>query len=203
MPTKNKARNRNHPAKGSSIRVEPIRKLKDIRRIKKLREDNPRDVCLFTFGINTAYRANELLSIKVGDVSDLRAGDRFELWQQKTKKYRAITLNEAVVSSIDAWLAVHPNPVPGAALFWSQKTRAALGVSAVNHMVKRWCAEAGLKGNYGSHSLRKTWGYHQRIQNKAAVPLLMEAFGHSTQKQTLDYLGIQAEEIQELYSLVL
>lgn len=117
MPTKSKVKNHNHPAKGSTIKVEPIRSLKGIRRIKRLRKDNPRDVCLFTFGINTAYRANELLSIKVGDVSDLQAGGRFELWQKKTKKYRVITLNEAVVDSIGAWLAVHPNPVSESLLF--------------------------------------------------------------------------------------
>jgi len=28
----------------------------------------------------------------------------------------------------------------------------------------------------------------------------MEAFGHTTQKQTLDYLCIQSAEIQELYT---
>jgi len=76
-------------------------------------------------------------------------------------------------------------------------------VSAVNRLVKRWCSDNGLKGNYGSHTLRKTWGYHQRKQKNAPIPLLMEAFGHSTQKQTLDYLGIQAQEIQELYALEL
>jgi len=29
----------------------------------------------------------------------------------------------------------------------------------------------------------------------------MEAFGYATQKQTLDYLGIQAQEIQDFYAV--
>ena len=56
-------------------------------------------------------------------------------------------------------------------------------------------------GNYGSHSLRKTWGYWQYMSGNArTMPLLMEAFGHSSQKQTLDYLCIQAKDIEEIYT---
>ena len=33
----------------------------------------------------------------------------------------------------------------------------------VNQKVKSWCRTINLKGNFGSHSLRKTWGYHQRV----------------------------------------
>ena len=32
-----------------------------------------------------------------------------------------------------------------------------------------------------------------------AIPILMEALGHSNQKQTLGYLGIQPEEIMDIY----
>jgi len=65
------------------IKVEPIRELKAIKRIKKLREDRPRDLCLFTLGINTAYRANEFLSLRIGQVDYLMPGDRLELRQSK------------------------------------------------------------------------------------------------------------------------
>jgi len=42
---------RNHPAKGSSIKVEPIRDRRAIADIKALLKDNPRNLCLFTLGI--------------------------------------------------------------------------------------------------------------------------------------------------------
>lgn len=193
----------NHPKKGSSIKVEPIRDLKAIKRIKKLREDNPRDLCLFTFGINSAYRAGEILSLTVGQVDYLQAGDRLDIKQSKSGKYRAITLNQMVIDAIDGWLKVHPDSRSDAPLFRSQRTGQALTVSVVNHMIKRWCADVGLKGNYGSHSMRKTWGYHQRITNKTALPLITDAFGHSSQRQTLDYLGIQEQEIAQLYDMEL
>ncbi len=70
-------RNPNHPKPGSSIKVEPIRQKAAIERIKAalLHNGKYRDHCLFTLGINTAYRANELLSITIQQAAELSAGD--------------------------------------------------------------------------------------------------------------------------------
>jgi len=200
---KPRPRNHNHPAKGSTTKVEPIRDLKAIKRIKKLYADKPRDLCLFTMGINTAYRAKELLSLTVGQVDHLQAGDRLDLKQTKNGQYRATTLNPTVITAIDNWLRHHPDPHAEAPLFRSTVTGQALRVSTVNNMVKQWCREVGLRGNYGSHSLRKTWGYHQRVHNGQPLPLLTAAYGHATQAQTLAYLCIQEEEIADLFAMEL
>jgi len=198
-----KLRNSNHPKKGSSIKVEPIRDIKSIRAIKKLLKDSPRDLCLFTFGINTAYRAGEILSLSVGQAEHLGVGDRLEIKQSKSGKYRAITINKTVAKALADWLLVHPDKRSDAPLFISQRTRKALSVSTLSTVVKNWCGEIGLKGNYGSHSMRKTWGYHQRVKNKQPIPLLMVAFGHASQAQTLEYLCIQDDEIRNLYDMEL
>lgn len=192
--------------------MEPIRDLKAIKRIKKLREGNglywQRDLCLFTLGINTAYRANELLSITVGQVDYLDPGDRLELFQIKTKKRRGAILNKTVSASLTTWLEAHPSADRSAPLFVSSRGGNALTIPTATGMVKEWCEEAGLRGNYGSHTLRKTWGYHQLRSNKETaphlvLPLLMEAYGHSTQRQTLEYLCIESDEIEDLYALEL
>ena len=195
-------KNANHPAKGSSIKVEPIRDLKSIERIKnRLRRENKmRELCLFTLGINTAYRAGELMSLTVGQVEHLGAGDRLEVFQSKTRRHRAITINRPSVAAIAEWLCEHPAPAPEAPLFISARGGQALNVSVVNRMVKAWCAAEGLKGNYGSHTLRKTWGYFQLRLANAPIPFLMEAYGHATQRQTLDYLCVESEEIRALYT---
>ena len=131
------AGNKNRPKKGSSIKVEPIRDLKAIKRIKKLYADNPRDLCLFTFGINTAYRAGEILSLTVGQVDYLQAGDRLEIKQSKTGKHRSVTVNQTVVEAIDNWLKVHPDKQSHAPLFSSKKTGEALTVAAVHTCKKK------------------------------------------------------------------
>ena len=51
-------RNPNRPAPGSTIRVEPIKQLKAI---KKMLAGRPRDLALFALGINTNLRASDLI----------------------------------------------------------------------------------------------------------------------------------------------
>ncbi len=100
-----KGSNPNHPALGSRIKVEPIRTKTAIEHIKKILRDTPRNLCLFTLGINTAYRANELLSIRLGQVRTLQVGDALDLKQSKTRKYRMVTLNRPAVETIQYYLA--------------------------------------------------------------------------------------------------
>lgn len=192
--------NPNRPPRGSSIKVEPIRDLEAVGRIKAMLADTPRDYCLFVTGINSAYRASELLSITVRHAEALRPGDRFELKQAKNSKYRAITINNNVADAMGRCLDWHPTGEADAPLFWSRKSRTALCVPSLTRLVKCWCAELGLRGNYGSHTLRKTWGYHQRKTYDKPLSLLTRAYGHASEAQTLEYLCIQPEEFDELYA---
>ncbi len=183
--------------------MEPIRELAAIERIRVQLRGRPRDLCLFVLGINTAYRASELLSITCGQVSHLCPGDVLDLRERKTKKRRTTTLNHAAIAAIAEWLSVHPDPHDSAPLIRS-RTGGTLCVSTMTNMVKSWCAEAGLHGNYGSHTLRKTWGFHQLRQNRKTkphlvLPLLMKAYGHASQEQTLEYLCVQSDEVASLF----
>lgn len=189
-------RNPNHPKKGSTIKVDPIKKLKDIKAIKAILHDKPRDLCLFTLGINTNLRASDLLRITAGMVKDLKAGDELTLKEKKTGKHRRITLNKTATDAIQGLLSSrdYQDEQP---LFTGQ--RGPLTVPSVNRLVKGWCRSINLKGNYGSHTLRKTFGYHQRVSFGVSVPELMVVFNHSSQRETLEYLCIQPEEVKSIY----
>lgn len=191
-----KGQNLNHPAKGSTIRVEPIKDMKDIKSIKRLLQDSPRDLCLFTLGINTNLRASDLLSIKAGQVRGLKPGDDLTLKEKKTGKHRRITLNKAVIASLQGLLSsrAYQDADP---LFSGQ--RGPLTVPSVNRMVKQWCKAVNLKGNYGSHTLRKSFGYHQRVTFGRGIPELMTVFNHSSQRETLEYLCVQPDEVKSIY----
>ena len=69
----------NHPKKGTRVKVEPIRKMKDIQTIKKLLANKSRDFCLFILGINTNLRTSDLLGLAPGQVRGLRPGDDLEI----------------------------------------------------------------------------------------------------------------------------
>ena len=191
------AKNPNRPRKGAILKVAPIKALKDIRAIKKILAGRPRDLCLFVLGINTNLRASDLLGITVAQVKDLAPGDELVLNEKKTGKTRRITLNKAAVAAIQALLSSAPYHEKDF-LFKSQRAPV-LTVSSVNNLVKAWCRAINLPGNYGSHSLRKTWGYHQRVTFNVSLPELMVCFNHSTQRQTLEYLCIQPDEIRAIY----
>lgn len=189
----------NHPQKGSTIKVEPIRDLKNIKAIKRLLSDNLRDLAIFTTGINTNLRASDILKITVGQVRHLSPEDHFTLKEKKTGKDRNITINKTVHEVIRKLLTTMPDVKDEEPIFQSRKGGKALGVPYLNSLVKQWCREINLTGNYGSHTLRKTFGYMHRVVNKTDLPTLMTMFNHSSQKQTLDYLCIQASEIRDAY----
>jgi integrase len=193
-----KRKNPNAPRKGAKIKVEPIRSLEDIQLIRHMLQEKPRDLALFTIGINTNLRASDLLRLRVYQVRDLKAGGSIEINEKKTGKPRRLTLNRACVQAIRNLLETESYH-PGEHLFKSQKSGKALKVSSVHNLVKAWCKTIKLKGNYGSHTLRKTWGYHQRVTYRVDIPTLMVCFNHATQKQTLNYLCIQPEEITSVF----
>lgn len=191
--------NPNHPQKGAIITVDPIRETKHIRAIKKILADKPRDLALFVVGINTNLRASDLTRITVGHVRGLKPGDSFDLREKKTGKVRPVVMNGDCTKAITRYLSSRPDAGDDEPLFRSQRGRQALTPISINALVKGWCRTINLKGNFGAHSLRKTWGYHQRTAFNVDMPTLMAAFGHASQRQTLRYLGIGEEEVRNVF----
>jgi integrase len=201
LPEVDPVRNPNHPRKGDVIKVEAIRREKDINLIKKLLADKPRDLAIFTMGINTNLRASDLLRITIGQVQHVRPGEQFSLREKKTQKLRSITMNKTVSEAVQKLLKTVDTSDSNAYLFRSRQKRngGQLTVGYLNRLVKGWCAEINLKGNYGSHTLRKTFGVAHRTRFGTDIPTLMTMFNHATQRQTLAYLGVQTGELQEAY----
>jgi integrase len=196
-----KVKNPNHPDQGDDIKVEPIRNLKDIQNIKKNLQGNPRDFAIFVLGINTNLRGVDMLKLKVGQLRHVGVGEDFRIIEQKTGKERRITINNAVYRAIQALIDSMPRCQDEDYLFRSRQGNGKpISGPYLNNLVKKWCA--GIKppgSNFGAHTLRKTFGYHQRTLFDVDIPTLMVMFNHSTQKQTLAYLGIQAKEIKTAY----
>lgn len=188
----------NRPQPGDIIKVEPIRDLKAIEAIRHLLRKSTRNLCLFTVGINTNLRASDLLRLRVGPVEhSIDTGLPLKLREKKTGKIRKITLNTPIYKSVKNLLATDTFYYEDF-LFRSQRGKV-LTVPSVHRLVKDWCKKIGLEGNYGSHTLRKTWGYHMYHTFKIDLPRLVICFNHSSQKQTLDYLCIDQKEIDEVY----
>lgn len=189
--------NQNHPKRGTTIKVGPIKEEKDIKALKKMLSDNPRNLALFTIGINTNLRAGDLTKILVEQVEHLEPMEDIEIREMKTGKSRRVSLNRACVHAIQNFL--QKRTIKSKWLFPSRKGDRPLSVPTINNLVKKWCREINLQGNFGAHTLRKTFGYQQRVRFGVGLPELMVAFNHSNQKQTLDYLCVQPEELKSIY----
>lgn len=184
---------------GPSEPMDPLKGIEEIQKVREMVKDNARDLALFTIGINTAYRGGDILRWTVGMVRGLKVGDDVTLKEQKTSKRRRVTLNQSCISAIEALLATRPNTTDDDYLFVGDRGEAPLNVKWLGLRVKKWCKQAGLDGTYGSHSLRKTWGYMQRTLHNRPIELLQQAYGHSSPSVTLAYICIQAEELHDMY----
>ena len=185
--------NPNHPKKGSRITVNPIRAEKNIKKIKRLLKDNARDLLLFTMGINNGLRISDLLKLKVGDVRDIKPGQILKVKETKTGKMNILMINKSVHKVLKQYLE-EVNPSGEDYLFQSRNgNNKPLARETVNKMIKEWTKS--LKGNYGTHTLRKTFGYIQRTKYGVSFEVLCKRFGHSSPVITMRYLGIDDKEV--------
>ena len=187
--------NPNHPKKGSETVVSPIRRIEDVQAIKKLLSDNPRDLLLFTIGINNGLRVGDLLRLRVKDVRYLKEGQYANIKESKTGKTNILMVNKSVYKCLRNYLE-KVAPDDNDYLFASRKTKDPLTVQAVNALIKKWTKAINLNhGNYGAHTLRKTFGYIQRTKFKVGFEVLAKRFNHSSPAVTMRYLGITDKEV--------
>ena len=192
-----KGENYNKPKVGSKITVDPIRRMKDIQAISKMLSDNPRNNLLLVMGTNNGLRTGDLLKLKVGHVKGMKVGDTLIIREGKTGKRNILVMNKSIHKSLQIYLEAL-KPSDDDFLFASRKGRRSITIQCVNNMVKKWVSEINLKGNYGAHSLRKTWGYVQRTVYGVGFEILCKRFNHSSPAITMRYLGIEDKEVQNI-----
>lgn len=186
--------------------VEPIRDIKKVVQIKNiLRWKNEiRDLLLFELGINSALRISDLLTLTVNDLYEIHlvARDFFDIREEKTGKTNRITITPKVKDTLQLYRETYPHIVESFEnyIFFKKKTFP-LGSEAIGRkmswlFLSRICSEVGLKGNYGNHSLRKTWGYQARM-NAIPLEIIQNKLNHSSLAVTQRYLGITADEIED------
>ena len=184
--------------------VEPIRDRRKIAQIKnQLRgQCRFRDLLLFVMGINTALRISDLLALRADHVFEDQKGIRRRFWikERKRGKRQEVVINSSMRQAMEEYLAVYPEIADDRSHFIFFDTTA----SGFKEPIKRgraWkiiatiCQEVGLSGNYGTHSLRKTWGYHARMSG-VDLALIMHKLNHESIAYTKRYLGITDDELQ-------
>ena len=174
--------------------AEPIKSMEDIIRISKflIKEERYRDNMLFIVGINFGLRVSDLRMLRFSHLitDSFTFKETFPVLEKKTKntrkrkKNRYITINNAVIEAVTLYLEKTPNVRLSDYMFRSQS----------NH-----------GGNKNEPLDRKSFGYHQMVMSgndPRKLLLLQQIFGHSSTAQTMNYIGITGEEIEDAYRML-
>jgi len=187
--------------------VEPIKSKEKVFAIKQYilsdrysEKYRARDYLLFVFGINSALRISDLLSLQVKDVfnNEGEIKESFKIRIGKTKREMKILINESVRKALKYYFDKEKFPDPNDYLF---KTHTGQKLDRIRAwvLIKKWVEAVGLDpANYGTHTLRKTWGYHSRKNFGIPIELISEKLGHKSNAVTKRYIGISQEEINSI-----
>jgi len=190
------------------IRVHPIRKLDQIQRIRRNLK-TPKTAlfyCLFVLGINTNLRVSDLARLTWRNVLEEDTTDLCEhinLTEKKTGKKRRIKMSENIAEAL-TYLLDNLGRIPAAdePIFRNPRSKLAFSREHMSRIVKLEAAKVGIKDPIGMHSLRKTWAYHAVVTFDQPLTKIMQAFNHSSQKQTLDYVGLTDDDIDVVIEAV-
>lgn len=174
--------------------VDPIKDLESIHKMKEiLGQQSQRDLLFFVFGINTGIKINELLSLKVKDVRGEKGLKQFlHLKDSHTNEIKSFYLNHKIRHELEKYFSEQPLDDDDY-LFKSKKNSLPITRQQAYRIINQAAKKAGVSGKIGTHTLRKTFGYHA-YKKGIAISIIREIFNHHSRSETLRYIGIDPED---------
>jgi len=147
-----------------------------------------RNLLLFDIGINTGLRIGDIVRLRIEDVK----GRSYVIVKEgKTDKPRRVYLN-SIMADISDYLENKPSE---GWLFPSRKGNGHISTTQAYRILAKVADLLG-RNDIGTHTLRKTFGYHYYRKTKD-VATLMTIFNHSSQSVTKRYIGVTDSEIED------
>lgn len=164
--------------------VEPIRDIELVNDIADyLKEGSIRNYMMFLFGIYSGLRISDILKFKVRDV---RGKDKIKLREKKTGKEKSFPINTKLKREIAKYV---DGKKDYEYLFPSRQGKnAPISRQQAYNIMSAAGKHFGLD-NLGTHTLRKTFGYHMYRQTKDAITI-QKILNHASVEITLRYIGI-------------
>jgi integrase/recombinase XerC/integrase/recombinase XerD len=158
-----------------------------------------RDRALFELAYSCGLRAEEIVSIDLGDVDfdseTVRATG-------KGSKTRVVPIGEPAQGALRRYLeasrrALGPQP-DEPALFVSRRGRR-LSASDVRRRLQKWVREAAVAGRVSPHTLRHSFATHL-LEGGADLRSIQELLGHSTVSTTQIYTRVEPSRLRQEYA---
>ena len=170
--------------------VQPIRNKDKIKEVKQLlKQHSSRDYFLFVMGINCGLRISDMLQLKVKDVA---GKEHLHLREGKTDKLKKFRLNAALQNEIARYVA---GMYDDDYLFPSRKGIQPITRIQAYRILSNAAKQLGIE-EIGTHTLRKTFGYHF-YKKTNDMAMLQDIFNHSAPVVTKRYFGISQDEIDQ------
>ena len=162
-----------------------------------------RNYILFLIGFNTAFRAEELLQLKVSDIEK----GYMSIKENKTGKMQNFRLNKQLHNEILDYINEY-NLTKNDYLFMGQKKRDSYKEknwniiypitrqNCQNSIFPKVISACGIDFKFGLHSLRKTFGY-MYIHKGGNVITLMKMYNHDSPDVTLLYVMWDATDVEK------
>lgn len=167
--------------------VEPIRDKDDIQAMKEyLKEWNERNYIMFLLGINSGLRISDIINLRVKDVQG---------WYIKTKELKTgkpLKRKMTPVLKKEIRNYVEGKPLHHY-LFQSRNGKNQPIARNTAYLIIKLAAEELGIDNVGTHTMRKTFGYHYYKKTKD-IATLMVLFNHASPAITLRYIGIRQDQ---------
>lgn len=176
--------------------VDPIKNKEDIKKISEyLEKKNLMYWTIFIIGLNSGLRISDILNLNISDVKNKKY---IGIYEQKTRKFKKFPINDEFKKALDIYLQFRENQKYRSKALFVGKFGHRLCRSQVYRFLNEACSELNIQINVGTHTLRKTFGYHYYLKTQN-LTMLQKIFNHSTPAVTLSYIGITQENIDEAY----
>lgn len=181
--------------------VQPIKSVDDIKRMSKYlqKKNGIMYSTVFKVGLYSGLRISDILGL---DVEDVENKSNIVVKEKKTGKIKRFPIKDKLKEVLNEYLEYRKDKyvlseVSGNPLFVGRQHKR-LDRSQVHRALKEAAKVLNIEGNFSTHSMRKTFGYHH-YQQFHDVVLLQKIFNHSSAAITLRYIGIEQEEINQSY----
>lgn len=167
-----------------------------------------RNKMLFVLGINLGIRASDLCGLKysffINEDGSFKQHDSLQPKKtRKTGKFVKLFVNDSVKKAITQYLEEYPVESLDEYLFKSRVGDGHITEKSLGRIIKDTASEVGIERNIGSHSLRKTFGYHVYHNAKDkhnALIVLQRIFNHSSPAVTSKYIGLTDDEVSDVFN---
>ena len=153
---------------------------------------------IFYVGVNTGLRISDIVKLNYNDIrnSDGTMKIHISIVEKKTNTLKRFPIVNGLYTELDKYTK---NMRDGEYIFKSHKGQnKPITTTQAYRIISNAATNIGLE-EVGTHTLRKTFGYHHYKQFKD-IAILQQIFNHSSPTVTLRYLGIDQDEIDKSYS---